>query len=75
MWPWSVVLAISTGTLIAAGVLFLEPLRSRDPKVLFCCLLGEPGLGTGQLQPLPAVETGAPGSSGSYVRAGNYCLG
>lgn len=56
---WSVVLGISTWTLIAAGVLFLEALRSNDPKVLICCLLGqrmgEPGVGTGQLQPLPAL--------------------
>lgn len=37
---WSVVLGISTQALIAAGVLFLEPLRSSDPKVLICCLLG-----------------------------------
>lgn len=38
---WSVVLAISTQALIAAAVLFLEGLRSRDPKVLICCLLGQ----------------------------------
>lgn len=77
---WSVVLGIGTWTPIAAGVLFLEALRSSDPKVLICCLLGqrmgEPGVGTGQLQPPPALlEMGAPGSSACYVRGGNYCLG
>lgn len=79
---WSVVLGISTWTLIAAGVLFLEPLRSSDPRVLICCLLGqhmgESGHGATAASSCAAstvLETGAPGSSASYVRGGNYCLG
>lgn len=70
---WSVVLGISTWTLIAAGVLFLEALRSNDPKVLICCLLGqrmgEPGVGTGQLQPLLHCQHRA-GNGGTW----EFCL-
>lgn len=79
---WSVVLGISTQALIAAGVLFLEALRSRDPKVLICCLLGqcmgELGLAQGIhslfLQCQPRAANGGTWELCSYVRAGNDCL-
>lgn len=63
--------AISTQALIAAAVLFLEALRSRDPKVLICCLLGQcwgswawhGASAACSCSASPVLQTGAPGSS------------